>query len=192
MEDWIQKTLDAVTRGYARMINKEIQGIQPINRPESLGRNARRLKRLTGKSSWFKKKGQNQQGPQPTNRGRTKQKGPPRQQEALETVLFIPHTPHSELKNLLQEAEDSHNKYAFGWVKFIETVGPKLTEQLSNTAPWRTEKCERHSCPPCKTNPGDCRKRNLTYTIECNIFHFLYRGESHRTSMTGAWSMQMI
>ena len=43
-------------RKYARMVQTEKEGGRPVNRPGSMGERKRRLQRLTGKRSWFRKK----------------------------------------------------------------------------------------------------------------------------------------
>ena len=98
-----------------------------------------------------------------------------------ESVLFVPYTPNSGLKKELQMTEKQFNKNGFGKVKVVETLGPKLNNQLSNTAPWSKEHCGRTNCTPCKTKTGNCLKRNVTYKIKCGLCPFLYIGETHRT-----------
>ena len=189
---WIRLALEAACRGYERMIGNQIRGTQPVNRPESFGRKSRRLKKITGKSTWFKvKKGQEEdslgvqlQGNR--NRGHTKSRKTPTQLTDVrahpETVLFVPHTPNGELKKLIQQADTQvSGRNPFGRVKVVETLGPKLNNQLSNTAPWRKDHCGRDKCLPCETKEGSCKVRNLTYSIECLECNHIYWGESHRT-----------
>ena len=63
----------------------------------------------------------------------------------------------------------------------VETVGAKLNDLLSNKIMWRKEHCGRMECIPCRTKPGSCRARNVTYSIECPKCDHVYFGESHRT-----------
>ena len=69
---WVMNCLDSAMKGYIRKVKAEIEGGIPINRPESHGRKARRVKKLVGKSSWFKrKKDDNEEGePIRTRRGK--------------------------------------------------------------------------------------------------------------------------
>ena len=69
----------------------------------------------------------------------------------------------------------------FGRVRVVEQLGPKLNNSLSNTAPWRKTPCGRQECLPCKSLPGSCKARNITYSVTCNRCRAVYWGESHRT-----------
>ena len=188
---WIRNCLDAATRGYTKMISNQVKGISPINRPEHLGKKGRLVKTLTGKSSWFKpKKKEAEAAAVFQSRGRRPKKSPLSEeaetststtQQAPETVLFIPFTLNCDLRKILQKTEDDLCKNSFRRVKFVETLGQKLNQQLANTAPWKNQPCGRSECPPCKTKPGSCRRRNCTHTVKCEDCNFLYRGETHRT-----------
>ena len=50
------QTLLAGLRGYKRMKDTENRGGRPVNRPAWMGARTRRLKRLTGKRTWYKMK----------------------------------------------------------------------------------------------------------------------------------------
>ena len=98
-----------------------------------------------------------------------------------ETVLFIPFTPNSELKRSVQQAENEMARSAYGRVKVVETLGPKMNNSLSNTAPWRKLLCSREECTLCQYKPGQCRARNATYKVECRKCQIVYWRKSHRT-----------
>ena len=139
-----------------------------------LGRKARKVKRLTSKGSWFKKKVSGTEMHKVRLSSRPKPKKKTQQSTDCstsqpETVLFIPNTPDSQLKKILQAAEAILNKFSFGRVKVVETLGPKLNQQLSNTSPWKKDPCGRDNCAPCRTKPGQCLSRNVTYHIECQV-----------------------
>ena len=44
-------------RGYERMVRDQQEGRRPINRTGWMGQRKRRLQKLVGKGTWFKKKG---------------------------------------------------------------------------------------------------------------------------------------
>ena len=167
------------------MVANEIAGIGFSNRPEHSGRKTRRVKKLTGKSSWFKKP----KNPYTVSysSSKTKKRWPKKNNPDKlsdippESVLFIPFTSKSGLKRSLQEVEARFNKLGFGKVGIVETIGNKLNQQLSNTAPWTQDPCGRQDCQPCKHKPGSCLKRNCTYKVSCNLCPYVYWGESHRT-----------
>ena len=70
----------------------------------------------------------------------------------IEGVLFVPATPESGLRKLLQEAKD---KAAIMMntpsIRIVERSGTKLMEEIGDTDPWRNEWCcQRKSCLPCQ------------------------------------------
>ena len=71
-------------------------------------------------------------------------------------------------------------------MKVVERLGDQLIRALGNKAPSRSQSCSREECAPCTAKPGSCRKRNVTYFIECAICsnegkRSIYWGETHRT-----------
>ena len=97
------------------MLQGELDGKYPVNRPEYSGRKKRIVKSLIGKSTWFKNRNQNQKPPETGNNGnriRSQRTTYGRQKMVRgqpETVLFIPHTPEGQLKKLFQEIDDQVN-----------------------------------------------------------------------------------
>ena len=122
--------------------------------PEHSGRKTRRVKKLTGKSSWFKKP----KNPHTVSysSSKAKKRWPKKNQNPgkpdnlsdipPESVLFVSFSPNSGLKRSLQEVEARFNKLGFGKVRIVETIGNKLNKQLSNTAPWTQDPCGRQDC----------------------------------------------
>ena len=194
--NWINTCLEAACTGYGRKVKSEIEGGEPVNRAAHMGARGRRIKALTGKSTWFQggaknsDSGSNQnRNPNPNlttsrkqpNKGRLSPPGKP------ESIVFVPHTPGGDLRKEVQEEEDRiSGSSKFGKVKVIERLGNSLIHSLGNKAPWRNEACGRE-CVPCQSKPGSCRKRNCTYQILCNICtkeenrSSIYWGETHRT-----------
>ena len=86
-------------QGYERIKRLAAKTGGYINRPARVGEEGRRLKKLLGKSNWFKKKRKKQQEEGPNQRERKKNnvqkdKSPPR----VTSVLFAPKARHSELR----------------------------------------------------------------------------------------------
>ena len=185
---WIKEALRAATTGYGRMIQGELKGTGKVNRPEHMGRIARRHKHLLGKGSWFRKTGgdPNQESTSLGIKGRQSKNKKPTGAKP-ETVLFVPHTPGGALKKILQQVDGQvMGDNPYGRVKVVETLGDNMVNALSNRAPWKSEPCGRPNCLPCKTKAGSCRARNITYGIEClncktEGNRAVYWGESHRT-----------
>ena len=144
-DNWIQEALRSAIRGYAKQVKRQVTGGTPINRPEHLGRQSRLVKKLTSKSSWFKRvPSEEEQTFRPgkiraklttrTMTDHTKVKG---KYIGPETVLFIPFTPESQLKHELQAIDKQiQGQVKHGSVKVVEGQGPKLIESLGNKAPW--------------------------------------------------------
>ena len=67
--------------------------------------------------------------------------------ETPESVIFVPHTPNSDLKRIIQEADREMTKVMkFGQNKVVERLGSNLGKSLCNRAPWRKEECTRSKC----------------------------------------------
>ena len=185
-------------RGYYRMVRVEEEGGRRVNRPRWEGATERRYKKLGGKSNWFKKRVNNEKVAS-VHSGTHKPPGPTSQrsnkvesrQDQIETVIFVPHTPGSELAKLLQEADDSFTKgKGIGRMKIVERGGTKLKDILCRNNPWSTEGCGRgEECFPCKSQPGrdgKCQKEGIVYKITCEECKMRgicaeYVGESSRT-----------
>ena len=72
-----------------------------------------------------------------------------------ETILFVPHTPNSELRKAPQKSDSKVNgRNKFTTVKMVETLGTKLNNSISNTAPWRSSHCGRAECGQCSAKEG--------------------------------------
>ena len=151
------------------MVKGEVLGDTPINRPEASGRKRRLMKKLTEKSSWFRKKSktpEDQAAPQPfEDPNLWKKRRKPRSTGAIESILFIPHTPNSILKRRMQDVEDKMTgKEKFGRVRMIETLGQKLNQTLSNNTPWKTQPCGREECGPATTK-NDPASKEMSPTV---------------------------
>ena len=182
--EWVKEALKNALRGYSKMVENEVDGKCPINRPEAVGKLGRRVKTLIGKSSWFTNKSQSEKQKDTTgSKSKPMKKGEP--PEPPETILYVPFTPGSVLKKEIQSLEDTLNTSKFGRVRVLERLGRSVIETIGNKAPWRSEPCSRSQCVPCTTKPGSCRSRNVTYKIVCNTCaksgqSKIYWGESHR------------
>ena len=82
--------------------------------------------------------------------------------------MFVPHTPNSELKKILQEVDSKvMGSSPYGKVKVVEKQGNSLINSLENQAPWRKDHCQRIGCWPCQTKEGACIRHNIVYLITC-------------------------
>ena len=87
------------------------------------------------KASWFKAKPNWE--PQPGKRKAKMQGGPPSKRVILESVIFIPFTPHRDLEKAVQKAEDNLMKSkTHGRVRVVERGGMALENLMCNRKPW--------------------------------------------------------
>ena len=100
------------------MVRIEKEGGRPVNRPGHMGERKRRLLRLTGRRSWFKKKRRKntivkrkRMGTRPRSQMTDKEREKELREKEVEAVLFVPFTPASELCKLLQETD---NEFVIG------------------------------------------------------------------------------
>ena len=75
------------------MIQSEIGGGTPVNRPEAVGFKSRMIKKMTGKATWFEDKPKEKRELGETDHTIQKAKRRKKQEGRTETVLFVPHTP---------------------------------------------------------------------------------------------------
>ena len=70
----------------------------------------------------------------------------------METVLFNPVTPGSELKKFLQKAEDQASKLMnTPTVRVVKRAGTKIMEEEGETNPWKADWCcPRKTCLLCQ------------------------------------------
>ena len=203
-----RNVLLAGLKGYCNMVKEEEAGGRKVNRPRWEGAGARRIKKLGGKSNWFKKKNKqiavnistvgDRLGLRPecgnrNARKTTKKSGKERiTTQEIETVMFVPQTPGGELAKLLQEADDKFTAgKGVGKIKMIERGGSTLKQLLCRSNPWATDGCGRgEQCFPCKEEGGaggNCQLEGVVYKITCQECKMRgvdseYVGESSRTA----------
>ena len=166
-----------------RQVTQAAKGDRPINRPASFGRKKRLVKKLIGKSTWFQNSNKRDPKDAPkTAKGSNRKETARSNRSKPETVIFVPHTPYGELKKKLMEVDDLvTGSCKFSKVKVVETLGQKLNQSISNTAPWKSSHCQREGCGPCQAKEGSCRVKNCTYSVKCLHCGSIYWGETHRT-----------
>ena len=177
------------------MLELEASGKGRVNRPEASTRAHRRWKRLVGKQTWFLPKKEKREGREGHPEGGQWSKGPPlphrkkerEKEQPVEGVLYVPFTPHSSLKKRMQEEVDKwRGNPNSGMLRVVERQGPTIRDLLANPTPWTKEACSKEFCAPCRTKPGSCRPKNVTYRIDCSTCSgkgvtAAYFGESNRT-----------
>ena len=133
--------------GYNKILAADIAGTRPIYRPKTWRACDRRVEKIRKKKKWL---------------------GP-----FWKSCIFVPPTPGSELKKMMQEKEE--NMRAGGreaWpIKIIETAGRTLQKALVKTDPFKGNKCNDKKCLPSKmeNNKINCRRNCICYKIFCKI-----------------------
>ena len=181
----------------------EDTGIRKINRTRKEGATGRRIRKILGKTEWFRKKlnrnkndeklrrGSGKVGKAPVIKEVRRQKSKDEKPREIEAVLFVPYTRGGVLQKKLQEVED---KYVAGTnkkkIKMVERGGVRLRDLLCQKDAWSKRRCEIGSCLPCQSKEKDggisCQKESITYRIICtecgkNGKDAKYWGESART-----------
>ena len=153
---------------------------------------ARSLKKLTGKSSWFKDKQKSDRQEKsesiPTVRTKQEQRKFERKERkgqlkkdnpnlnAVKTtgVMFIENTPFGELCARLQKCEDRKASVTGRRVKMVERGGSSLGQLFSNRNPWAGTAVEGLIATPV-TRVGITRERRTasveTYFTRVHVVH---------------------
>ena len=149
---------------------------------------SRYKKKLTAKTSWYKKgdkenkKRKYEMDEEETEEMRKRYqekraKKPPERKNKTKAVLFVPYTHGSVLAKRLREAEESMLETTGYKLKIVERGGSKLEDLLHRSDPSQGQDCERQGCLLCSTklktgkNTSQCcSKRNLVYKTYCITF----------------------
>ena len=88
----------------------------------------------------------------------------------MKSVLFVPHTPGSELAKRLRREEERVSSVAGYRVKIVERTGSQIRRMLCKKNPFSGLPCGREKCLSCRDEKtvGQCRNRNITYMMTCD------------------------
>ena len=169
-------------KGYERIREQAAKTGGYINRPARVGKEGRRLKKLLGKSNWFKKVKKQQEENvsgkkrKPRNDHSLPSPPPPR----VTSVIFVPKTKGSELQRRLQRAEERLSALGSGRVKYAEQTGVTVRQLLHRNNPWGGLPCSKAGsngphgdqvgCLPCcgdNETKQSCTKRGIVYETMC-------------------------
>ena len=107
---------------------------------------------------------------------------------SYKSCFFVPPTPGSELKAILQSIEKIEIE---NWpIRIIETSGKTLESVLVKADPFQGNKCLDPKCLPNKNvkNKISCWRNNIGYIIHCKLCPASYLGESGENMHTRAKS----
>ena len=133
------EVIDAALKAYRKMKSKDQSGEVPLYRPKEWKTKERQNKKRQKKKTWYKEGGYN-------------------------SVIFVPATPKSELKKMLDEnVKDSGIK-----IKVVEKAGTNVKRILQRSDPFKERNCGREDCIVCSTEgKGPCKAADATYKITC-------------------------
>ena len=88
------------------------------------------------------------------------------------SVLFVQHTPRSELAKRIRNKLEAFEKLGSLKYKVVEKTGVKLEEILHKSDAWNDRDCGRADCLLCSSTGEDerkglCRRRNVVYETYC-------------------------
>ena len=94
------------------------------------------------------------------------------ERKKLQAVLFLQHTPFSELAKNIREKLAELEKVGRIKLKIVERTGDKLSDILHKSDSWADEDCGRPDCIICSSvgengKKGMCKKRNILYETYC-------------------------
>ena len=171
----IRRIILSGIKGYASKKERCEKEGRNLRRTAEESKGARMRTKLTGKSTWFKKRRGNQQEDQlgsskGDNGKRAKGALKKRSEEPPSTVLFVEQTPNGELaarlRELLRRLEPT---LGFG-VKIVEKTGANLKSCFPLYNLWDGNICGRKECIPCAQEADfvqPCTKNSVVYENIC-------------------------
>lgn len=144
--------LMSAMKAYEIIKFEDQQGIKPMYRSKNWNKIERREEKEKKRKTWYTKGG-------------------------YETVLFVPATPNSQLKNNMQKYINNTDIK----IKVVEKSGIKLIRLLQKNDPFKSKKCEKPDCLVCAFGEGgSCRSTSVSYKISCknNDCEYEYTGQT--------------
>ena len=130
------QNLKSIQNAWKIIVEKDISGERPLHRSRSFEREKRIKAKEDEETSWFK----------------NNSKGEP----MYDLVIFIPATPNSELKKVIEEEAKACDLK----IIVVEKPGKKLIDYLKSFDKTNENpKCEEHDCLTCVN--GDKKRRKL-------------------------------
>ena len=138
--------LKSAIKAYEMIKYNDQQDIKPMCRNKNWHKNERREEKQKKKKTWYTKGG-------------------------YETVLFIPATPNSRLRNMMQQYINNTGIK----IKVIEKSGIKIIRLLQKNDPFKLKGCGKQDCLVCVSGKGgNCRNNGVSYKISCKDINCKY------------------
>ena len=124
---------------YDKLRKLETDGVRPLYRPREWNREERDKERISKKTDWYKRGGD-------------------------DSVIFVPATPGS---NLRKKMEEKIRKSSFK-IRVVEKAGVSLKRKLQRSNPFKKKTCDRQNCLVCTTGgKGPCDAVGINYELVC-------------------------
>ena len=150
---------NSAMKAYASILEKEASGEKPVHRAKNWKRDERRKEKVNKKANWYKNSGS-------------------------ETVIFVPYTPHSQLKSIYM-AIIKNSKFK---IKIVEKAGINIKRRIHKPNAVRKDGCNRDDCFVCKSGgKGSCSTNSVRYDIQCEQgcgMKAIYEGETSYNGYT--------
>ena len=151
-EKFRHEVISDALRGFKKMVKREEDGGQPVDRPREFEEGERRRRKEEKVGRWFRKE----------QRGTNIREG----------VIIIPPTPEGVLAKELKKVCEEELKDAKIKINIQERGGKQLGQILGTSVPGASSRrnCSRPNCFPCNTgDEGVCRRTGVGYEITCNL-----------------------
>ena len=165
-------------KGFESKRRSRIAKNQPVRRTAGRSLKSRHVKKLLGRSTWYKKSSNTTTADQEynnttTNPGKRVKKEKEQAREP-QTILFVDYTKNGELTADMKELTGRLAEVTGFVVKVVERAGSSLREQFPTTTLWEGSSCGREDCITCTQGAEkipNCKKASLVYEnvcLECN------------------------
>ena len=173
----VYEIISSGLKGYENKIERRKRARENFYRKGVETLEERTRKKLTEKTSWFKKKKRKEilkfKKNSQKNKNREKYETGA-ETEGAKAVITVPHTHCGLLARLMRLKEEELFKLTGYKLKITERVGPSLKSQLVRSDPWAGRDCDREDCLLCvskiksgKKSNQSCKKRNAVYETWC-------------------------
>jgi hypothetical protein len=148
------EVVKSALKAYRKILEMDREGLRPLYRPKGWRREERDERKKEKRVNWYRK-------------------------GIYSSVMFIPATPNSALKGLMEkDIKESGLK-----IKVVEKVDQNVKGVIQRSNPFKKKRCEREDCLVCATGgSGSCETLNITYEIVCKSCGKKYIGETARNA----------
>ena len=167
--------------GYTRKEKRRKAAGKPKYRSGCDSLEARVEKKLTEKYNWFRKKRnkeeneENKEGKNtPKKENAQIEKSSRIENDVPKAVLFVQHTPESELAKDIRRVLNELRPWTNISIKVVERAGERVQDILHKSDPWENRDCGRNDCPTCTASSENekipfksCTKRSVVYETWC-------------------------